>query len=1130
MEDYILHFEELNKQQLERIKKDIVIKEYEWEEKHLANELLGFLIEERELYKYKVGKELSEKEKRDNDIINRINVIIKKYNSTLKENENIKKELETEYNLLGNETELYLNKDIILSRLNYEKTILITGPGGIGKSQYIYSIYKKALDVNYKKLFIYGKYSEEINDIELTNILNEIKKVSQNEKVLFVIDAINEFDIKKRNIIYNFLEKKNTVNLRIIVTCRDFSLDSSELDLLISLVDEQIPFSGVDIIDSIQKISEECNIDLTKYEDLLYDNNPLHLKMIKNIISNNRLENKDCNSIVIGTDIYEQYIKNTTKKYDINKNKYWDETKELVKYMVDNDVAFPTIDTINQVLQSKSTDYLKVMTNEGFIDINGDTIIFRNETLHAYLIARDMFERLPDKAKDIIDFLNQKLQIFYFVHEQLIIMLFDKLSNMKKIANIIRDTDLQNYFGNIKFLNRIKFSKANRKQFIKIFNYNGSIETALFEAGGFENNPLNCVNYLNKKIFKLNTNFNFNYSKVDIRYAKAHLISWIRTIATFECSNDYIEEKFWFALWCSSLVNKDVRYLSRKLIFEITQKYNIYIEKLKKIYMTVEDEYIKEAIIQVLCSQSSSNLKVKRFINKINNDNLLNFRSLYYISKYLFGNEIYTSFNKVNLLKIKCSRNKNKNIYDFLKHVLFIHKEEYNMLALERYKNKIKYHQNFISEDKNKINKINIYIRRYWKCKTACYYESEFKQNILYNKFNKINENLLKDFDIYFTWQEIFKKELKKYGIKYKDLKDLIAYEEEDKNIAYKALEIANNKVLGSLVSNYYSSDFKLNGESDDGYLVYRFESHASVIDLNSPITIFSEDIEKLNNRIIKSVEIPKNPDEINLEWANNKELSLRNFKNIITPIKYKGKNWILIYGSVKVKEESKHEIKWSDEYIINMAINEIHTLKQIPDIDRKYTIETKSFDCNILDYSKQNYTQTCSLKKHSFWDNFFIESDFNLPPSQIVKEFGLTYNNNLSAWIDANLNIVLLASNNQDSWYKHGVTGSIYIEESYYKILEKKYNLKFFAFTERFYQHYRDESSLQIEYINNDNITYYLHYKANREEKKSYCKNCKVYKIAQEKEKKRKNNKLNKFLYNIINDLSYEELKDIAE
>ena len=75
---YELKIEELNKIQKNAMSKDIIKEHYEWEDKRLLSYILGEVPLEREIYRYS-GKELSKEELDQNDIIEKINEIIKKY-------------------------------------------------------------------------------------------------------------------------------------------------------------------------------------------------------------------------------------------------------------------------------------------------------------------------------------------------------------------------------------------------------------------------------------------------------------------------------------------------------------------------------------------------------------------------------------------------------------------------------------------------------------------------------------------------------------------------------------------------------------------------------------------------------------------------------------------------------------------------------------------------------------------------------------------------------------------------------------------------------------------------------------------------------------------------------------------
>ena len=75
---YKLKIKELNKIQKNAMSKELIKEHYEWEDKRLFSYILGEVPKERELYRYS-GKELSGEELEQNEIIKKINEIIKKY-------------------------------------------------------------------------------------------------------------------------------------------------------------------------------------------------------------------------------------------------------------------------------------------------------------------------------------------------------------------------------------------------------------------------------------------------------------------------------------------------------------------------------------------------------------------------------------------------------------------------------------------------------------------------------------------------------------------------------------------------------------------------------------------------------------------------------------------------------------------------------------------------------------------------------------------------------------------------------------------------------------------------------------------------------------------------------------------
>ena len=592
-----MKIEELNKIQKNAMSKDIIKEHYEWEDKRLLSYILGEVPLEREIYRYS-GKELSKEELDQNDIIEKINEIIKKYNYNMKIEQIEFDELEKEYAKLKKYKEkFYTSYDDVINGMKFNKVLMISGPGGIGKSQFLFEFSEK-VSKKFKYLCLYGKYCENVEKEIFTQITKDIKT----NRFYLIIDAINEFSKNLRKKIYKFInDNKDNSNLRVIISLRDFSMAEKEIEELKKLVDVEETFTGVDPDNALEKISEKYNLDLSIYDRLLYDNNPLHLKLIIKSISENQLTNKRLKPITKGTYIYEHFIKNVLTKNE------WNITKDIIEEMFKNKSKEIKGDELNKLDITDINAYMNKMKINNFIgtyDYDNDTFIyFINETLTDYLIARFLFDNLVGlNISETEEYINKNVKVFYSIHDQVILMLFEKYeTNIEMAIKIIKETDLNNYMD-IEIFNELNLSTDNMVKIQKMLKVNSSLEQLLIRAGGNESNPFNCTNFLNNKLKKIYDKKQLNIVGYDVKKIRHKLKVYVQTISKFNYDKKYIEEKFWYAVWCSSLVNKLTRTLAKKLIFEITNIHSEYINKLISVYNEVKDEYIQEMVIQVLSS------------------------------------------------------------------------------------------------------------------------------------------------------------------------------------------------------------------------------------------------------------------------------------------------------------------------------------------------------------------------------------------------------------------------------------------------------------------------------------------------------------------------------------------------
>ena len=1090
----MINISEFNKRQKQSIKNNLVTENYEWDNKNLISYLIGKVPLERELYRYS-GKELTKEQLEQNKLIQEINDILQKYNHSMNLKYQELLELENLYEKLDLYIERYMTSYYeIKKQLKFNIVFLLSGPGGIGKSQFLYE-FSNELDEKFDYLCIYGKYCDSIYE----NIFDEIKEITKSKKFYFIIDAINELNKETRcNLIEFISNNKDNNNLRIIMSYRDYSIDEKEIDNIKLIIDQEEIFTGVSADDALEKISEKYNLDLSIYSRLLYDNNPLHLKMIINSINDNQLKTRNLNPIAKGTYIYEHFIK---KVLSINE---WKATKNIVKKMLENKEKNIKYTDAKLILGKDLTSYVDKMKSNNFLDSyfndNEEYLYFINETLTDYLIARMLFEEISDMTLiDTIEYINKIVKVFYSIHIQIILMLFEKYEMKIEIAiKIIKESKLFNYFD-LEVLNEAVISDKNMKKIASILKPNTDINDIFRIAGGNETNPFNCSNYLNTKLFLFFENNQFNFSKYEKIGIRNKLKIFVQTISKFDYNKKYLDEKFWFGIWATSFVDKTIRSLAKKLIFEIVNNNSNYIKLLIKIYNKIDDGYINESIIQVLCSLKRENENIIKFLNRINTRKMININNLYYIDDYLYKQEDYVKYNKINLINYTDKR-KNNNIYKFLKRVFFTNKYDYDFFGFDIYGKSINFSTTFLEENKKKIININNYINDNFKCLNEYCDSHYFKELFIDDKYS-INYNMVDFLKIYLAWQPIFKKYLKKYKIKIKDLENNFAYEENEKGLAFKALDLSLSEIIGSISCNYFTTSFEIYGDYK-GYQQNWFNSYNEKSEIFYPISVYNEKVEILDNKMMKKIELPKDKD---LKWVNDDKMGLKNILKIIEPIKINNEEWYLIYGHLRIDEKSKNQYgnAWIDSYIVNLSINENYNLSFCNNEDRLYTIETKMYRGNLNDVQNQNYSQSSSLNNSSDFQDLFITTDFNIPPTDIIKEFNLHYNKFNTSWDNDDAEAVILVNNNKGFWYKSGCTGSLYLKKQYYELIQQKYNCKYFCFTEKFHPKtgYSNESALQVQ-INSDNtVISYKHYKesSTRKNTNEKCINCLVHQKEKE-------------------------------
>lgn len=1034
------------------------------------------------------------------EYLKNINDIIRKMNRKEIKEDVFIANIERELKLILEKFEVlkYYNRydiEYYKKNLSMANRLLINGDGGIGKSYFLFKLEEQLERLSIGHLCIYCKYTKEIEK----KIEEEIQAID--DEFYLIIDAFNELNQNEQKVMLNIIEKIVTKkNINIIVSYRTKNLDLDIEENLKDILKNTYTFKGVEYESSLTKIIETYGIEATKFIDVIETNNPLYLKMLYKILENPKIKKEEIGDLVQITFILEQYIKLICGK------EYWENTKKIGTFMFENDKTSIEEHEIKNILNGDATDYIEKMKNNSLIDFyvydNKKRYVFNIQRLSDFIIARTLHDKINGLSdEEIIELINEKLSKMYSLYEPFIILIFDRFKNknIKRALNIIFNSKLKEDFE-LSILKKIVFSKDQIEFIQKEFTIQ-NIPNVFLELGGYHNRPFNCSNYLTDKLIE-----NKNYmSGITVNYSDSTYIMKLKnmlySIIFIEEKNDYIEEAFWYSFWLTSSSNDRVRKLALKVLFDIVDKFNDYADILREYYYNVDEYYIKKGIIRVLTSTNIKDENLINFLEEILNDySQIDAEIIYRISVFLERNTDYIELSKYDIYSEITENNHIDNDID-LNHIIFIADiyEKY-LLKFERYnkENELSLYNNFILNDKGEILEWNKELNNKFECvkdEGYCKYSSgeRFKKHLKPLQTIEIDNRKM-----FIAFQKVFMDICKKYNYRYSKENEkfdnhLNAF---GNSILKKILLISQDILLGSLMCNYFTSEISVyNDGKTFGYKVYEpIDLHEEEYRIFSPVSIYCEKIDKLNNEIIKKLDLYGKRDD---EWYNNKELSIENIKKLMEPILSEKEQWTLICADIHryVTDKNNNHI-YTETYDYNIGIDSTRSIAE--DIEPKeLTIGNKEYIGNIEKYKEQNYKKSMRIKDIEYNSQDFKETYLKLPPTIIVSELGLHYNRKYSTWDNASGECIVYCDNNSKYYYNSPMTGVIYIKTKYLDEIMKKHQIKYWAYTEKSFldKGWNEEASMHIEIDANGNIIQNIKNNSLSSvniEKKEECKKCK--------------------------------------
>ena len=996
----------------------------------------------------------------------------------------------------------------IISKSN---RLIIKGCGGIGKSYFIYKLEETLSENKIDHLCVYGKYNDSIPE----TIYDEIK--NKKKDFYFVIDALNEFNESEQQQILNHLKSiQRNKNINIIVTYRTSSLKSNIVEQLNEILINEHDFKGVDFESSILKLIETYGVETVRLIDVIESNNPLYLTMLNKILFNTKIKGEKIPSIAQMTFIMESYIKGICGLEN------WKFVKKIGSYMFDNSKTSITEDELKVITGNKFNIFVENMIQNDFMSSyeHDDTLyfLFTIQRLSDYIIARSLFDFIKDKEEDdIINLVNEKLDKMYSMHESFALVLLDKYKDkdINTALRIIFKSEIGKELD-IEIFKKISFNGKQIKciqEFIKYEN----VQNLFLLLGGYANRPFNCKNYLNQKILD-DENIQ---KKLLVKFRESeylmHLKNMVYTLPFLEKETDILEEYFYYAFWLMSVPVERIRKLAIKVVYDISYKNTKFAGYLIEFYDKINELYIKKGIIHVLTKLSKTR-KITNFIKKVYfNPEEIDAEIVYRTAAYLKKEDEYQLLNKKNLNTIIPKNAKVDSKLDLKQIISIADIYEKYLLKFEQYTdgNTLSLYNNFILNDNREIYGFNNKLYKKFSCvKNNGYCKYSIGDYLFKEHMEPIDIIEIDSKRMFILFQEIFKKICGVYGYNYNEKEKFdIHLNKFENSLLRKILLLSQDILLGSLMTNYYTSEFSVyNDDKTFGYKNYSYIMYdEEKIYLTSPVSPYNELVDKLNSKICENIDLYNNN---TYRWYKSKKESLENCQKMMSPIICENNSWSLIGGDVHLFVVDFINVFYS----CYMAFNPQEKL--LGDEDSRYlTIENKRYYGSVSDYPSEKYSKNMSIPNFESNSLDIKETNMAFPPPNLVKHLNLKYNFKTSSWDDINGNQIILCDNNAKSFYKYPVSGAIYIRTDILEELKKHNYVVYWCYTEKLYKNYgwNEKASLHLELDSNGNIIKEFNNNNLSHPEKSVplkCKRCK-YNIY-----KKQNEISNNYTLKIINDL----------
>jgi hypothetical protein len=484
---------------------------------------------------------------------------------------------------------------------NLESRMILHGPGGMGKSEFLFQVSQKMDEERIPHLTLYGKFIKTIDEIPF----REIEEKASQQRFVFIFDSLNEMEKGQATRLLSHLMKiKDNGNLYLIVSYRDGYFPES--DLWLSAGFQNYPFEGVDYRSAVSALIAHHPKVFFAYSDILESNNALFLNALRQMIDDRSEDFARPQSVVTITTLLEHLVEKESKEG-------WFLVKAMAKKMVELGRKYLREDEIASLVylqQNKKPSHIAALLASGFLI----TFLYEGKTCYAFgvdrlgdfLLSRSLMNLEPWDPKKI----RERVKLLGLNHEALFLMIWDKschnvgafFKNIHEISPYL-ECDLPT-------IKLITWTTDTLRDFQKKAP-RPDIGECFVELGGVKDKPFNCVNFLDAFFFKNPESYlemvkSFSPGTDSVLGIQRKLRNILASVDASCAFFPSMEECFLFAYWCLGLGDRQSVLLAEKILLEIATFDPPHVSKLLKRYRMNGNIFIQEKIVDILAHLDQS--------------------------------------------------------------------------------------------------------------------------------------------------------------------------------------------------------------------------------------------------------------------------------------------------------------------------------------------------------------------------------------------------------------------------------------------------------------------------------------------------------------------------------------------